>query len=181
MRTILLWTCFYFLNYLYHFIRAIIYVSNDKIYFLKYLFFLLSSFLLILILHFHSMISINCNSDNNIYLSQIISNLFCICDQLNVMFVTKFISNSPLFIYFLCFFSEEQLSDDDIDREFYGENNEFGRDSNPFDGNAKKKNSRGNICNFVFFHSHLLLRMFTPKFIFILLLFLLSYLNLFLF
>ena len=79
------------------------------------------------------------------------------------------------------FFSEEQLSDDDIDREFYGENNEFGRDSNPFDGNVKKKNSRGNICNFVFFHSHLLLRMFTPKFIFILLSFLLSSLNLFLF
>lgn len=148
MRTILSWICFYFLNYLYHFIRSIIYVSNAKISFLKYLFLLLSSFVLILILYF--MIGINCNNDNNMYLSQIISNLFCICDQLNVMFVTKFISNSPLFIYFLCYFSEEQLSDDDIDREFYGENNEFGRDPNPFDGNVKKKNSRGNIYIFVF-------------------------------
>ena len=128
-----------------------IYVSNAKISFLKYFFFLLSSFVLILIHYFHSIMSINCNSDNNMYLSQIISNLFCICDQLNVMFVTKFISNSPLFIYFLCFFSEEQLSDDDIDREFYGENNEFGRDSNPFDGNVKKKNSRGNIYIFFLF------------------------------
>ena len=53
---------------------------------------------------------------------------------------------NPLFFFrtflFPPFFSscsEEQLSDEDIDREFYGENNEFGRDSNPFPENIKKK------------------------------------------
>ena len=46
----------------------------------------------------------------------------------------------------MCFYfylSEDQLSDEDIDREFYGENNEFGRDSNPFSENTKKKDTRG--------------------------------------
>ena len=39
--------------------------------------------------------------------------------------------------------SEEQLSDEDIDREFYGEGNEFGATSDPFSEDTRKKTKKG--------------------------------------